>query len=611
MAQRIKRLKTSRSLQKKSKNVSGKRGRSFQSNTLKQALTLYHAGHLSQAEALYRQILFTEPDQPDALHYLGVIAFQTGRGETAIELINKALFYRPDCIEALINLGIVFKALGKLDEAFASFRRVLDLKPDLAEAHFNLGNILSAQGKLDEAVTSYRQALSLKPDFPEALINLGTALNDRGKPDEALASYLRALSLKPDLAELHNSIGTLLKSQGKLDEAITSYRKSLELKPVAEVYYSLGHILHELGRMDEAITCFRQALSLKPIYPEAYKALSLILTFTEVDGEVTAMQEMYNKREDISDTGRIHLGFALGKAFEDLKEYDKAFDYLLSANLIKRKSYKYSIQEDYDFFERIKNTFSSDFFTAHPGLGNQDRTPIFILGMPRSGTTLVEQILASHPLVFGAGESAILTTLIDNICPGGTTAQFPECMLDFYEQGFEKIGMDYIEKISRFSKHAKYITDKTLDNFLRIGFIKTIFPKAKVIHCARNPMDTCFSIFKKDFIGTHKYAYDMVELGQYYNLYRGLMVHWEKALPGFIYTVEYEKLVSYQKDQTKSLLDFCGLPWDEACLAFHKTERRVSTASLAQVRQPIYQDSVELWKRYAKQLEPLRKAIYG
>ncbi len=261
---------------------------------------------------------------------------------------------------------------------------------------------------------------------------------------------------------------------------------------------------------------------------------------------------------DISDADRIDLGFALGKVFEDIGNYNKSFDFILEANRLKRGSYEYSIQNDRDLFERIKKTFSPDFFASHHGSGNQDRTPIFILGMPRSGTTLVEQILASHPLVFGAGELTVLVNLANGICTGGTTAQFPECMPDLDVDTFEKMGSDYIEKIREYSNDAEHITDKMPHNFLHVGLIKTILPNAKIIHCMRNPMDTCFSIFKKEFAGTHGYAYDMVELGQYYNLYQDLMAHWEKVLPGFMYTLRYEEMVSDQQKQTKSLLDFCG-----------------------------------------------------
>ena len=680
MAKKNKKIKRSLDHRKKTKKVAGLRGISGQQQILQQALALHQAGSLPEAEALYRQILSADPDNPDALHYLGMLAHQAGKNEIAIELISRALRCRPDYVNALNNLGIILNDQGKLDEAAANYRRALALKPDYAEALNNLGGTLVSQGKLDEAIASFMQAISLKPDFAEAYYNLGNglkdqgklheavacfrralasqpdyiaayntlgiALCDQGKLDEAVACFRQALTVKPDDAEAHNNLGVALSYQGKLDEAVASFTRALFLKPdYAEAQYNLGNGLKDLGQLDEAVACFRRALSLKPDYAEAhynlgfifsqlgkmddaiacfsktlslkpdyvmaFKGLSTIVQYTAVDDVVLAMENIYNNKKEMPVADRVDLGFALGKVFEDLRDYDKSFTFILAANLLKRGSFEYSIQNEQDFFSRIKNTFSPDFFASRHGSGYLDGTPIFIVGMPRSGTTLVEQILASHPLVFGAGELTVLTGLANDICAGGAAAPFPACLPDLEGDAFTKMGSEYMEKIREHSKDAQYITDKMPNNFLHVGLIKTILPNAKVIHCMRDPMDNCFSIFKKNFMGTHRYAYDMVELGRYYNLYQDLMAHWGKVLPGFMYTIRYEEVVSDQQSQTKSLLDYCGLPWDEDCLAFHKTERKVSTASLAQVRRPLYKDSVELWKRYEKQLEPLRKAIYG
>jgi tetratricopeptide (TPR) repeat protein len=475
-----------------------------------------------------------------------------------------------------------------------------------------MGITFTDQGKLNEAVACFRQALALKPDYAEVYNNLGNTLKDQNKLEEAIANYRRALALQPEYSEAHSNLGNVLKHQGKLDEAFISYRRALTLRPnYVEAHHNLGVIFSELGKRDDAIACYKKTLALKPDYVQAYSGLSAIITYTEVDDVVRAMEDLYQTKGDMPDTDRIDLGFALGKAFEDLGDYDKSFAFILEANRLKRRSSEFSIQKEHDLFERNKKTFSPGFFSSHQGIGYQDKTPIFILGMPRSGTTLVEQILASHPLVFGAGELAVLAMLIDDHCSKAKTTSFPECVLDFAMDAFAKMGAEYIAKIREYSSDALYITDKMPHNFLHVGFINTILPNAKVIHCLRDPMDTCFSIFKKDFKGPHKYAHDLFELGRYYNLYRDLMAHWEKVLPGFMHSLKYEELISDQQNQTKGLLDFCGLPWDETCLDFHKTERRVGTASLAQVRQPIYNDSIELWKRYEKHLEPLKKAIYG
>ena len=685
----------------------------LQQNIFQQARADHKAGKFFQAENLYKQILQTEPNQPDTLHYYGVLAYQSGRSEIAIAMISKALICRPDYVDAHNNLGIILHDMGRLDEAVVSFGTALKLKPDYAAVHFNLANAYKDQGKLDDAIASlhwvlalqpdyaeahnnigiifleqdkldealvhFSKALVLKPDYAEALYNLGNCYRAMGKLDDAIACFRKAVVLVPDDAESHFNLGAALTAKGKLNEAITSFRKTVDLKPddggayyalgkifytlsklddaiacfrkavalkpddanfynhlgivlnlqgyqeeaitsfrqaltlkpdSAEVYSNLGCVVREFGMRDDAIACFKKALALKPEYAGAYAGLSSVVKFTEVDDVLQTMEHLYNKK-DISEADRINLGFALGKAFEDLREYDRSFDFILEANRLKRKSLEYSPEDEQEFFEKIKKIFSAEFFVDPPGTGYQDKTPIFILGMPRSGTSLAEQILASHPLVFGAGELTVLEKLVNGISINGTKLDFPESILSLDRDAFERIGPDYIKNIRKYSKDAEHITDKMPYNFLHVGLIKTVLPAAKVIHCVRNPMDTCFSIFKRIFAGTFGYAYNMAEIGQYYNLYRDLMAHWEKVLPGFMYTLRYEEMVLDQYDQTKNLLDFCGLPWDEACLNFHKKERKTTTASFTQVRQPIYKDSVELWKRYESRLEPLKKIIYG
>lgn len=509
------------------------------------------------------------------------------------------------------RLGEAAARQGDWEEAAGCFRQGLNLQPNQPDALNILGIIYLTQSKLDKAVGVFRQALALQPDFIEVHFNLGVAFYDLGRLDEAVASMRRVLALQPDYSEAHFNLGNFLMAQGHFQEAAAVFRQALVLKPdYAEALCNLGVIYNELGRKEDAITSFRQAISLKPGYVRAYKGLSQLAKYTDVDVDIQAMEDLYTKR-DMPEADRRDLGFALGNFFEDLGEYDKAFTFYSEANRLKRKSFQYSIENDHILFERIKEVFSPEFFSSHTLAGNQDNTPIFILGMPRSGTTLVEQVLASHPLVFGAGELADLVNLTNKFCAGRNVAQFPECVTDFSPDVLAAMGADYVAGVRKYANDAKFITDKMPHNFLRVGLIRAILPRAKIIHCMRNPMDTCLSIFKMDFTAPHGYAYDLVELGRYFTLYQDLMAHWEKVLPDFMHTVQYEEMVADQRQQTKDLLDFCRLPWDDACLAFHRTARRVSTASLVQVRQPIYKDSLDLWKRYEKQLELLRGAIYG
>ncbi len=567
-------------------------------------------GRFAEAESSFRQAVKLKPDLAVAHNNLGLSLRDQGKLDQAEASLHRAIKLTPDFAEAHNNLGMVLHGSGKPAEAEACFRQAVKLKPDYTKAHNNLGLVLHEQGKLDQAEASLRTAIMLSPDLAETYINLGMVLNSQGRLGEAVASYRQALSLRPDYAEAYYNLGIVYGDQGRLTEAEASLRQAVQLKPdYTEAYNNLGLILHSMGNPAEAESCFRQALKLNPDSAQVYKSLSMFVKHAEVDDVVIGMEKLY-KREGLSDEDKIDLGFALGKTYENLGEYDKSFDFIREANLVKRKSYRYSIQEDEELFARIKTIFSPEFFASQKDADNPDKTPIFIVGMPRSGTTLVEQIIASHPLVFGAGELLFLPTLVNQVCLEAAAGKFPECILKLGMSEYERLGAEYVKKVRNYSESAQHITDKLPHNFLFVGLISKILPKSKVIHCTRNPMDTCLSIYKTDFKEQlQRYAYDLDETGRYYNLYLDLMAHWEKVLPGYLYSISYEALVSDQERQAKELLEYLGLPWDEACLAFHKTKRKVVTASVAQVRQPIYRDSVELWRRYEKQLAPLRKVL--
>ena len=539
------------------------------------AVQHHKAGRFPEAESIYQQILQTDPSQPVALHLLGVIAHQMGKNDIAVELITRAIAIKSDYVEAHSNLGNALQGLGKLDEAVVSYHKALAIKPDYAEAHSNLGIALKDQGKLDEAVASHRKALAIKPDYAEAHSNLGNAFKDLGKLDEAVASYHKALAIKPDFAKAH---------------------------------YNLGLALQDLGKLDEAVASYHKALAINPDYAEAHRHMAGMKKHSEYDEDIRAMEKAYAKPA-ISDEQRMHLAFGLGKAFEDLQQFEKAFGFFAEGNSIKRGSYSYSIDDHGHFFKKLEEAFDSSLFAKHQGTGCDDETPIFILGMPRSGTTLVEQILASHPQVHGAGELGTLSQIVSSYFDKGKGVEIPESIGQVDGADFERPGVEYIQAIRKHSPDTRFITDKMPENFKFIGLIKLMLPNAKVIHCRRDPADTCLSIFKTYFTVKHEYSHDLGELGRYYNFYRGLMEHWHSVIPGFIHDVQYEDMVADQAGQTRTLLEYCGLEWDDACLEFYKTDRPVRTASAEQVRRPIYKDSVQLWKRYEKQLAPMLEIL--
>ena len=612
--------------------------------TLEAALSHHQAGRLDEAKRLYSDILSQEPEHAVALHLRGVIAYQEGDLGRAVELIGRAIALRPgyagahnnlgialhdqgkldeaaaayrktlglkpDHAEAHNNLGVTLKGQGKLGEAVAAHRKALELKPDYADVHYNLGIALHAQGKLKAAISAFREALELKPGYAEAYYNLGIALNDQGTLDEAVAAYHEAVAQKPDYAEAHNNLGNALKDQGKLDQAVAAFRKSLELKPnTSETHSNLGNALNSLGKMAEAVASYRQALAIKPDNAEAHRHLAGVETRSEYDNDIKAMEAAYGA-PGLGDQARMHLAFGLGKSFEDLRQYEKAFGFFVTGNAIKRGTYEFSMESIEGYFECLMNLFTPDLFGKHQAAGSSDETPIFVLGMPRSGTILVEQILASHPNVHGAGELACLNRIVTSNFRGVDDPHFTGSISQASIGDFSSAGGEYIAMIRERADAERFITDKMPENFRLIGMIKLLLPKAKIIHCCRDPLDTCLSIFKNYFSGGGiSYAYNLGELGQYYNLYSELMAHWGTVLPDFIYDIHYEDLVADQESQSRALVAHCGLEWDDACLEFHKTDRPIRTASNVQVRRPIYQDSVRSWKHYEDWLAPLRVVL--
>ena len=493
------------------------------------------------------------------------------------------------------------------------FQQVIAVGSDLTKSHPKNPILLNILGTayihldhLQQAAICLAKAIKFKPDFAEGYNNLGIVFNNLKKFSEATICYKKAIKLQPGFAEAHSNYGVTLKKQGKLQLAASSYQQALKIKPNnATALHNLGEVLLNLGKREEAISCYRKALSSNPELAETHRSLALIIKSTEKSNNIGAMEEIYAKPE-ITSIQKMHLAFGLGKSLEDLSQYAKAFDYYKTGNAIKRATFKYSIDAEVKKTEALKKVFTADFFNKNESIGCKDDTPIFILGMPRSGTTLVEQILSSHKDVFGAGELNNLRTTISNCLKKSLRDRLSEIA----PKDFLEAGQAYIQSIREIDTSSRFITDKMPSNFRYVGLIKLILPQAKIIHCCRDPRDTCFSIFKNYFSDDgNGYAYDLKELGQFYNMYLELMGHWHQVLPGFVYDVNYEELVKDQEAQTRSLLTYLGLDWDDSCLKFYNSTRDVKTASAVQVRKPIYASSVNLWKHYEKELEPLFRVL--
>jgi tetratricopeptide (TPR) repeat protein len=536
-------------------------------------------GRLKEASNAYLKALKLLPDHPVILNNIGNVLQLQGENEKSLSWFDKAISQNSKHVDAYCNLGNALRALERNSEASAAYRHALEINPERAEAHYNLGIVLVELDNLNDAVMYFNRALEINPADKNAYLALGKAHNELGNLEQAMSAFRKAIAIDPDNENFHGELGAALSDHGEIEEAVAAQRKALEINPE---------------------------------YTKAYSRLSMNKKFTEHDEDMKAMESLLSKK-GILDKDIVPLAFGLGKAYEDLGSYEQSMECVIKGAGIKRNSYEYSISESQQQFDRIKEVFSPDFFAGHGDCGNPDRAPIFILGMPRSGTSLVEQILASHPDVYGAGELKDLWLVLKSIglsADEGASRIVPKRFLELDAGALADLGKQYMARIREHSAKAKFITNKMPQNFMYVGFIRTILPNARVIHCIRDPMDNCLSIFKNPLPNDHGYANNMSELGQYYRMYQDLMDYWKDTLPGFVYDQRYEDLVKSVEEQVSSLLQYCGLEWDDACLEFHKTRRKVRTASNVQVRRPIYNDSVQLWKRYEKQLEPLRAAIY-
>jgi len=514
----------------------------------------------------------------------------------------------PAELVALIALALREHRAGRLAEAATAYRKILALRPGGAEVYSNLGDILREQGKLDGAVAHYQRALALRPDLVHTLNNLGNLLRVQGKLDQAVARLEQSLALKPDFAEAHNNLGIALMGQGKLELAVARFEQALALRPdLAETHKNLGCALTRQGRFDEAVAHFDQAIALRPNFAEAHYHRTDVKTFRADDAELAALEALAADPDRLPASKMSYIHFALGKALEDVGDYPRAFEHLLKGNALKRRELDYNEAANQQLFRLIAQQFDSSLLDRFRAAGDPSPVPIFIVGMPRSGSTLVEQILASHPQVHAAGELTNLDRVVRGVSDAtGRPIPFPAWVASTDAESLRRLGQAYLASLPTAASGETRITDKAPSNFLHIGLIRLILPGARIIHTLRDPIDTCLSCFSKLFRQGQTFSYDLAELGRFYRRYYELMAHWRSVLPaGAMLDVAYEDVVDNLEQQARRLIDFCGLPWDDRCLSFHETSRPIATPSNVQVRQPIYRSSVARWRRYEPFLQPL------
>jgi len=620
-------------------------------------VALYHAnlgemsrlaGRIEEAIAAGERALALQPDFADALSNLGIARYEQGDFEAAVICQQRAVALKPDFAQAHSNLGNALRACKRLDEALPHYRRAIELNPAFGDAWNNLGTTLRDLKRHAEAEQAYRQALAIKRDDPDTLNNLGLVLKDLDRLDEAEAIlrrslavdpsnaktllYLgtllldrhqageaigwleRAIAINPQSHDAHNALGRAAFERNDLEGALRHHRRALQLHPdLADAHNNIGNVLKALGQLEEARQAYLKALALDPGITGVYVNYADAVRIMPDDPHFHSMQQMRADSAQRSDTEKLQLDYALAKAYADIRDHQRSFQHLLSGSALKRAQIQYDEAAELALFERIEKIFTPDLLRAKERLGGGDPSvaPIFILGMPRSGTTLVEQILASHHEVHGGGELATLSEVVAHMGLADTRMiRYPDGVAALDAAGITAIGQRYLAGLRKLAASAPRITDKMPSNFYYVGLIHLALPNARIIHTVRDPVDTCVSCFSKLFTVEQYQTYDLAELGRYYRAYHRLMAHWRGVLPsGRMLEVRYETVVADIEGEVRRMLDYCGLPWDQRCLSFHDTERAVHTASATQVRQPIYSGAIGRWRAYEEFLAPLLAAL--
>lgn len=572
---------------------------------------LEQQGKLKQAAVAFENAVKLGMAGDQAHNNLGMVLVKLEKLSEAERSLQRAIELNPKNPSALSNYGLLLRKQDRADEAVKVFEKAIEVEPRFVEAYSNLGAVYKEQGDLVKAEEYLRKALNIDLQNSNVMNSLAAVLLNKNEDEAALALLQNAVNLSPQSVDINLNLAKVFVKLEDDEAAIETYQSVEKLSPSnINAMAGIGNLLSKQGKFDAAKKYFCKVLDLDHKSIVGRIGLISIDTPGVEDQKIKYLESAYPDFAD-SEDDKTSIAFCLGKVFEKGGDYTTAFNYLADGNRLKRASYDYTLKEDEEFFANIKEMFSAELFQNQLGSGSDDSTPIFILGMPRSGTTLTEQILSSHPQVYGAGELPDIRKLISQQCGAGEYREFPKFLgqLDIGE--ISQMGKEYIEGLRKRDSSAERITDKMPHNFLHVGMIRLMLPNAKVIHCKRNPIDNCLSIFKQNFGGVHAYAYDQAELGGYHRLYQDLMAHWNKVMPGFMFELQYEDMVADQEGMTRKVLEFCDLPWDDSCLQFHKSERTVKTASYTQVRKKIYSDSVELWKRYEQELQPLVSALAG
>lgn len=613
---------------------------------LRRAVEFHQRGDLAGAAKRYRDYLREAPQDAERWHALAGIEYQQGHTQRALKDMQRALAIAPDHVDYLNDMGGMYLALGDARHAIDCFERLRMVAPDYLPAAYNLALAYSRQSRFHECIQILRDLIERKPDWAEAHYNLGVALAELDDYEAALPTFRMAVQLQPYLYAGHFSLAQTLRKLGYIRSAIDHFRRGLEIEPdnidaaielantltddgqtaeaikvlesmwprhhdKAAIPSALGILWRRLGDTRKAERWLDVALKIDPNNTNAIYGKAHVRRYTAVDDEAIGSLENHLRNSALTEQQRAAYHFALGKMHDDLANYDTAFEHFQTANAIMKRDNRYDRQEMTEWFEQIIQLFSPEFIGGLLPLGSPSDLPVFVVGMPRSGTTLVEQIIASHPQAHGAGELVYFLNITAEHLPRllHSNQPFPACVTTLTAEVAAQITGNYLSLLRRHSASALRIVNKTPGNFYLLGFLAGLFPNARIIHCAREPLDVCLSIYFQRFLEGHGYSWDLMDIGHYYCLYARLMRHWRTVMADRFLKVDYEELVAEPESASRRLIEYCGLPWDDQCLRFYETRREVNTASLWQVRQPIYKTSAGRWQNYAKYLDPLRELL--
>ncbi len=573
-------------------------------------LGMAHIGQRDFAAAALEleKVIRSDANNVDAHSNLGTALAELDRHDEAILHFERALALKPGNASIHFKYGMAMKKHGDLFAACRHFARAAVLDPALMDAPYQVGVVLHALDRLDDAARALEETLKLRPDMVPALYELGQVLNRLQKFDEAARCFERGLALDPQSPIIYQGLARTRHLQGRCHEARALIAQALTHKAdEADCHTMLGLVHQTEGDFGAAIAAYRQAITIIPSHAQAHLCLAMI---SKPDNPSEHIQELERIRAlgTLDAEQRTTLEYALAKALEHLGDHDAAFFRYQAANDLRKTQYPFDSKGYTAFIDRLIATFSKEFFTNMAGIGSASERPVFVVGMMRSGTTLTEQILASHPMVHGHGELDYIRQIVTAL-PEQLVQPYPECSTKVDSVTALRLAEEYMARLERDAPKAVRSIDKQPQNFDRLGMIALLFPRARIIHCTRDPVDTCCSNYFHDFGSDNRFTYELETLGHFYRDYQRIMTHWKSVIPNPILDIPYEALVADQEDWSRRLVDFLGLPWDERCLDFYKNERPVYTYSLQQVRQPIYSSSIRRWHPYSKHLGPLFDAL--